>query len=218
LIDYDGTTANLAGVAVRTVSGSTTDFDVVFGRYLKFKLNTFTATAWDSTSIVSGTKWRLAKYSSVGGTELAPATYNSAGSITRENTWTSYTPTISAGFGTATSNSAFYKVLGDSLFIRGSFTTGTVAASIASISIPAGYTISSSKLSLANTTASAGNILGKFNAPNNSCSVVSATGTSTSLVYIGALANNASVNIPQNGTVIAGSTAVCSYYFEVPIV
>ena len=176
-------------------------------------------TTWASGA--SGYYWRVSKYSSYGGTELAPATYISTGTITRENIWTAYTPTFSAGFGTVTNNSAFYKVLGDSLFVRGSCTVGTTAASIASVSIPTLFTISSSKLSLSNTTSAAGNILGEYGTSGASSQdgyVVSATGTSTSVIYFGAVLLGTSSLIPANGTAVTTTGDVFSYYFEVPLV
>ena len=213
------TLASTQGISFQGVSGSQTQLDVIFGRYA---YNGDTSQAWNSANIAAGTKWRVAKYSSIGVAELAPATSTSTGTITRENIWTAYTPTISAGFGTVTNNSAFYKVLGDSLFIRGSFTTGTVAASLCSISIPSAFTISASKLSIASTTGSPGNILGQYNCDGVSIGygcIVSATTTSTSLVYCGTnLSTGNHGSTPQNGSTILANTAVFTFTFEVPLV
>ena len=213
------TLASTQGISFQGVSGSQTQLDVIFGRYA---YNGDTSQAWNSANIAAGTKWRVAKYSSIGVAELAPATSTSTGTITRENIWTAYTPTISAGFGTVTNNSAFYKVLGDSLFIRGSFTTGTVAASLCSISIPSAFTISASKLSIASTTGNPGNILGQYNCDGVSIGygcIVSATTTSTSLVYCGTnLSTGNHGSTPQNGSTILANTAVFTFTFEVPLV
>lgn len=103
--------------------------------------------------------------------------------------WISYTPTLS-GFGTTSGLSAFYKRIGDSIFIIGNFTTGTVASSVASISLPSGLSIDSTKLTNNNTTSAAGNILGRAAQPvspnyqNRYYNIVSATGTSTSVAYV----------------------------------
>lgn len=209
------------GLGMATVSS--TDIDVLFGRYVYPSGATYGAAglAWNDAS-TSGYKWRVAKYSAIGAAELAPATNTSSGTITRENTWTAYTPTISAGFGTVTNNSAFYKVLGDSLFIRGSFTTGTVAGSLGTISIPSGFTISSSKLSLSNTSANPGNMVGSMSqaatAQQNTW-IVTATGTSTSVVYsCNSFANASGYITPTNVNAAFTNTLNISYQFEVPIV
>ena len=148
---------------MRLVPSTSTQVIVKFGNGGCLPTNATYATAGTTwASGASGYFWRVSKTSSIGGAELAPATSISTGTISRENIWTAYTPTFSAGFGTVTNNSSFYKVLGDSLFIRGSCTVGTVAASIASVTLPSGFTMSSAKLSLANSTSAAGNILGEY--------------------------------------------------------
>lgn len=57
--------------------------------------------------------------------------------------WEEYTPTFT-GFGTVTSVEMFFRRVGDSLQIRGSFTTGTLTATEARLSIP--YTSKNSVL------------------------------------------------------------------------
>jgi len=59
--------------------------------------------------------------------------------------WASYTPTF-AGFGTVTNVEIFWRQVGDTVFIAGSFRCGTVAASAASMTIPAGKTIDTTKI------------------------------------------------------------------------
>ncbi len=59
--------------------------------------------------------------------------------------WTAYTPTI-AGFGTATNINFFWRTIGDSIEIRGSWKNGTVAGSEASITMPGGHTITTAKI------------------------------------------------------------------------
>lgn len=56
--------------------------------------------------------------------------------------WESYTPTYSAALGTTTHTFAEYRRVGDTLSIRGKFTTGTVTTGLATISLPSGLTIS----------------------------------------------------------------------------
>jgi len=54
--------------------------------------------------------------------------------------WTAYTPSFGAGLGTVTTISFQYRRVGDSIDIKGSFNTGTVAASAASFTLPNGLT------------------------------------------------------------------------------
>ncbi len=55
--------------------------------------------------------------------------------------WTAYTPTFSAGFGTVTAIKFYYRVLGKTLDIQGSFTMGTVTTGTPTITMPAGYSL-----------------------------------------------------------------------------
>lgn len=59
---------------------------------------------------------------------------------------TGYTPTFSAGWGTAASVSVFYRIFGDEMKIWGQFTTGTVTAAIGTISLPSGFAIDTAKI------------------------------------------------------------------------
>jgi len=100
---------------------------------------------------------------------------------------TSYTPTIGAGFGT-TSNVAFkYWRNKRFLEIQGSFTPGTVSGVVSSITMPTGLVIDSAALHLANTSANPGPIVGSWGQDWTSAGVigrmVTATGTSTALIY-----------------------------------
>lgn len=210
------TIQGVATYGMKMVAISPTTWDVSFGNGGCISTGTtYTANGTTWTSGAAGYLWRVAKYSSIGGAELAPATSVSSGSITRENVWTAYTPTFSAGFGTVTNAAGMYKVLGDSLLIRASCTTGTVAGSVASITIPSGFTISSTKLTINNSSAAAGNIIGQFNCATITAInfVVTAPSTSTSLVYI-----SGASGIPGNGSGVAASTNIMSIYCEVPIV
>lgn len=60
--------------------------------------------------------------------------------------WASIDITPSAGFGTISNNSWFYKRVGDSMHLQGFFTTGTVAATTASLALPSGIRIDSAKM------------------------------------------------------------------------
>lgn len=59
--------------------------------------------------------------------------------------WTSYTPTI-VGFGSTSIDNIFYRIIGDTMEIQGSFLAGTCTGVEGYITLPTGYTIDSSKL------------------------------------------------------------------------
>lgn len=50
--------------------------------------------------------------------------------------WVVYTPTYGAGFGTTSSSNMYWRRVGDTVQIRGTFTIGTVAGSAASVTMP----------------------------------------------------------------------------------
>lgn len=211
--------AGIYGIGLASAFINSTDIDVAFGTYAYPNGATFGAAGlgWSS---VAAARWRIAKYSSIGVTELAPATSTSSGTITRENTWTAYTPTYSAGYGTVTNNVAYYKVLGDSLYLRGFATTGTVAASLASITIPSGFTISTSKIRNS-TTGNSGTVTGTYSMQNlatASGAVVLSVSTSTSLIYFAADYTSINALTPANGSTIFQSSKDFSWQCEVPLV
>lgn len=145
------------------------------------------------------------------------------GSAIIETDWKSYTPTFGADFGTPTSVSFFYKLIGDTLYVQGTFTTGTLSAANGGISIPGGYTIDSTKVSVNNNNTSAGPVVGFWTQGDHSNymgNIVTATASSTSAVFIANQFSNASP-----GPLVAGafngigfSTTKTAVNFAVPIV
>lgn len=152
----------------------------------------------------------------------SPATATTAGSITRYTDWTAYTPTISSGYGTVTGNSAFYKITGDTLFVQGTFTTGTVSANLVNISIPSLFTISAAKLSLntSNTNPSpmVGALFGSGGTGNNNFNIVVSSSSSTTGAYVGGQQIGTASLTPTNANVAIGNSELISYNFQVPIV
>ena len=212
---------NSSGMSLVQVSD--TQVDVVFNRVASMATangtGALTAYAWNSTNFAVGTKWRVAKYSAIGAAELAPATELSQGTVGYSQ-WASYTPTIGAGAGTATGVAARYRREGDSLRVKFAFTTGTVAASLVTISLPGSYVIDTTKMVLANTTAAGGEVIGSYASnglANSEGALVSATGTSTSLVYFGGLASGTAILTPANGSTVMTSTSLVSGTFLIPI-
>lgn len=89
--------------------------------------------------------------------------------------WTSYTPTFSAGFGTVTNTSFFYRRVGDSMLILGKLTLGTVAASVGTITLPNSLTSNSTVYP----TVKLGGIYARDTATANVGSMVVGSGTNT---------------------------------------
>lgn len=148
----------------------------------------------------------------------AAATTTTAGSITREGVWTAYTPTIT-GFGTVTNLTVFWKILGDSLMIRGFATTGTPTAALASITFPGGFTMDTAKVR-ANASGASGFMVGHHGiqaAADTSGYMVTATTTSSTVVYWAGAINGVNSLTAQNGNALYGVSKDFSFQFEIPL-
>lgn len=136
--------------------------------------------------------------------------------------WTSYTPTIGAGFGTPSNVAFYYRRSGSVLEVRGSLTTGTVAAALSAISVPSGLALDTGVIGITNTTGNAGTLVGDFSctgAAGASGRICTATSTSTTDVYNGSSFSAANPLTPGAGlgSVTLASGSVYSARFAVPI-
>lgn len=141
---------------------------------------------------------------------LSFATISGAGT-----SWTAYTPTFSAGFGTVSSISVFWKTVGDSLFIRGTATAGTTTGAAGSISLPSGKSIDSSKVSSSATLA--GQIVAQDGSVNGLIgTLLIQVGSSTTTVRVGSPYGGANLlaNNGTSSTITAGD--MFSFQCEVP--
>lgn len=136
-----------------------------------------------------------------------------------------FSPSVGAGFGTPTNNNLSYWRDGDRLRGLGFFTVGTVAAAVGSIGIPTNLVLDTTKLTQsANTTAAAGQKVGGYfeNAASNGMGcIVTAPGTSTTLIYAGSnFGAPSTVLIPSSSVSgnVASSGIAFSYDFDIPIV
>lgn len=215
--------SDTAGVALAVVSGSSTDLDVVFARWFWINLTTVTSQAWNT--ITAGTRWRVAKYSSIGAAELAPATASSQGTVGYSQ-WTTYTPTFSAGFGTPTSIAAKWKRTGDTLEVRGKFNTGTCAASLGTISLPSvngvQLTIDTTKMITTVASGSAGEEVGTLMRITSTTiplrvTITAHTSTATDVVYTCNNGSSATPTLPTNVSTVLGNTESQVFYFSVPV-
>jgi len=128
--------------------------------------------------------------------------------------WLTYTPTFSAGFGTVTNILGFYRRIGDTMEIRMTWTNGTVAASLATITIPTPYTIDTTK-TVTSTPEVVGGYAGGVGMVAGWC--LTQPGTSTSLLYIGAEFVNNGVFVAQNVSSTFNSATNASLNARIPI-
>lgn len=112
-----------------------------------------------------------------------------------QSAWQTYVPTIT-GYGSVTNVKGTYKVIGDTLSIQIIFTAGIITSTLASFSLPGSFNLSidtTNKITVSNTTAQAGQVVGTYFANNTASStynswngaVLTAPATSTGLLYVG---------------------------------
>lgn len=143
-------------------------------------------------------------------TQTSGLKWANAGGITSTG-WTSYTPTFT-GFGTASAITAYWRRLGDTLEIRGVFTSGTSTATEARISLPSGVTSSSNIATL--------EIAGQFDT-----SIFSATNfgyetlmqPSVTYINIGQRDSLTSSFAKSNGSTVASNGTTVAFTATVPV-
>lgn len=137
--------------------------------------------------------------------------------------WAPYSPNLT-GFGTITTSGFAWRRNGDSIEVDGYWTNGTTAATLASISLPvilsSQLLIDAAKFTRGNTTAASGHIAGRYstNTAANNGNMITATGTSASLVYFADSETITAPLVPANGSALAVSSSIMSIRFSVPIV
>lgn len=121
--------------------------------------------------------------------------------------WKSYTPTVSAGFGTATSVFAQYARVGDSIYLNVKFVNGTVAASMASVSLPSGLSIDTTKVP------SAAFVRGQYATvfAGGAGPVLVDVGVSATNVYFGPTNGNTNNLSANNGNQISANSVAFSF-------
>ena len=138
--------------------------------------------------------------------------------VKADSDFESYTPTLT-GFGTIATSGFKFKKIGDSVHIIGYWTNGTTTATLASITLPTGLRIDTTKLNRGNTTAASGHIVGNYttNTGADNGFMVTATATNATLVYFADQFNAANQQVPANGSAIALSSQLMSMWLTVPI-
>jgi hypothetical protein len=126
--------------------------------------------------------------------------------------WKAYTTTL-AGVGTATGLSATYRENGSSLDGLGLFTTGTVAASTATLTLPTGFT----------SLVGGSIVVGKWERDNTSANtpksgtLVAVNGSATIYFCSDGAVGTLSPFSGANGNVLFANTEYVSYRFSVPV-
>ena len=132
--------------------------------------------------------------------------------------WTAYTPTIN-GVGAPTDVNYFYRTVGDTLYVKGTHVNGTVAASLFQVSLPSGFTIDTTKIERVNDTTTHGPLVGNMttNNANEYIMMITATTTSTTIVYGGLGATQSGKLTPSNGNASLNTGSFVSMNFSVPV-
>lgn len=173
------------------------------------------AASASSTVFIQNT---MASAPAASGLRLQVEYYPPASSIVTTNNqdydWTAYTPTSPNGsFGTLTNVVAYHKRQGSDLLIRARFTTGTLAASEARISLPTGLT-SSSTIGTLETCGSVNHNYGFGTVPSVLIE------PSVSYVTFGGIASGGGANTQltkQNANFLTNSGNIYSFEARIPI-
>lgn len=123
-------------------------------------------------------------------------------------TWQAYTPTFSAPWGTVTVQSFFWRRVGDTVEIQGSFTTGTTTSGVPTISLPDGLTIDFAKV------LGLSGVRGLMTSPIGT-NPIHTTGTNTG-VTTSFVPYSPGYNQP-NANTVAGNGAVVTCTFSAPV-
>lgn len=142
------------------------------------------------------------------------------GGGTTSTEWTSYTPTLSAAFGSATNIRFRYRRIGDTLEVEGTFTAGTIAGSnLGTFTLPSSLTIDTTKIAINSTTSGPGHVVGWVRQGFSASILVpilAATSTSDSLVYLGGPTTTTNWTTPDN-SINLDSSQIVSVEFSLPI-
>jgi hypothetical protein len=135
--------------------------------------------------------------------------------------WVAYTPTFSAGFGTVSAVSFYSRRVGDSLMVYGNWTNGTVAGSVATITV--GYNGANGNVTIDTSKIGANSIIGVAETSLSSTTYFSTfpVAPSSNATTINFIIKNSTTGFSggvQNGNAICSNTTVNTVHFVVPIV
>lgn len=144
--------------------------------------------------------------------------WNQNGFVPSGTNGVTWTPTVT-GLGTISASGFTFYRQGKFLEASGYMTIGTVAASLASVSLPSSLYIDATELTRGNTTSNPGHIVGEaaYSTSGNKGYLVTATGTDAGIVYFGSINTSANNQTPQNGNALTSSNDLVAIKFRVPI-
>lgn len=140
------------------------------------------------------------------------------GQVPVSTDWVAYTPTI-VGCGTVTSNTAYWRQIGNHIFVKGFFTTGTVTSTSMTISLPNSTTINTAHVS-----ASFALGIGYIITNSGSAALLGANGYvaiftdgSTNSTVFGAIQSQSNLFVKNQGGQLFSNNFSLSYSFDYPI-
>lgn len=224
--NFSGTSSNSFGVAIYDVTNSAW---IIPAGVFNFVQNSGTGICQGSfQTSATGTQYRIVVYNvtaTAGAITMyfddffvGPQNFVSAPAMTD---WVAYTPTF-VGAGTVTGASFFWRRVGDMLEVQGFYTYGTPTGSIASFTLPAGFVLDPAKIGLSTnlTSDNAAPAWGHYSETSGieGGKILTATGTSTTLVYFSGIAGAGQSIAPVVGTTAFPNTNRKSFLrFAVPI-
>lgn len=150
---------------------------------------------------------------------LGPQTAPVGAPVTDWNSNLTFSP--SAGFGTVMATDYRWKRVGDTMFVEGTFTPGTVAASTAYIQLPSGYTIDTTKLTSGVNLAGRGiywsHVSGQGYGANNFLGSVFYDGSTNNQLFFTGQADTLTRFQKENGSTSFVSSSSVSFQFSIPI-
>lgn len=134
--------------------------------------------------------------------------------------WASYTPTFT-GFGTVANVQFFWRQVGDTIFIRGVFQSGTSTATSAKFTIPSGKTIDYTKCpSTVGNTAQAGvyfrSVTGGYGA-NSNVGPVFADGSDTDEIFFSGSGSTGNGLAKTNGSSLVAASDYITLEMNIPV-
>lgn len=132
-----------------------------------------------------------------------------------------YAPTVS-GFGTIATTGYVSWRLGRFFEAQLYWTNGTVAGTTATVTLPTNVavdTTANTGLTRGNTSGNPGEVVGEYgsNVANLNGPIVTATGTSTVLLYFGSAHTSSNYLTPTVGSTVSNTSAIMSAKFKIPV-
>jgi hypothetical protein len=215
--------ASFTATLPTAVGNAGKEFTLIHGGTSLTQNYTLQTTSSQTIGGVAGGSYKLVTNGETLVVESDGANWRIAGRKTRTLS-TSFTPTLT-GFGTVSSESGKWRREGNRMRGFVEFVCGTVGTSTGSLTIPGSQTLDTNELLITgNTTANPGDTVGRYDtsvaAVSQSGTMITAPGTSTSLIYISNVLNVAASHVIPTQNVSssgAGTGSTVHIVFDIPI-